>query len=227
MSTAWRPLLSTLGSVKRVPARYLPLAGMLVGVIGGAVYWVAAQFWPSSVAVVLSLFATALIGGIGSEDSIAKFQPAWLDVFVLLIKYNALMALTAANLPFSVPANLALGLIMICGQAASHGLLVSVLAARTEDLAARIGRRIGLRLGRRLRARGRAGHTGLGGARCRHRHASRTRRLLESPVQAPVAHSDARGTTAHRSMFLPRSAGDVEVRIGHTGSGFAALPVLR
>jgi hypothetical protein len=55
-----------------------------------------------------------------------------LDVFVLLIKYNALMALTAANLPFSVPANLALGLIMICGQAASHGLLVSVLAARTE-----------------------------------------------------------------------------------------------
>jgi hypothetical protein len=49
-----------------------------------------------------------------------------------LIKYNALMALTAANLAFSVPANLALGLIMICGQAASHGLLASVLAARTE-----------------------------------------------------------------------------------------------
>jgi hypothetical protein len=42
------------------------------------------------------------------------------------------MALTAANLPFSAPANLALGLIMVCGQAASHGLLVSVLATRTE-----------------------------------------------------------------------------------------------
>ena len=132
MSTSWRPLLSALRSVGRVPARYLPLAGMLVGAIGGAVYWVAAQFWPSSVAVVLSLFATSLIGGIGSEDSIAKFQPVWLDVFVLLIKYNALMALTAANLPFSVPANLALGLIMVCGQAASHGLLVSVLVTRTE-----------------------------------------------------------------------------------------------
>ncbi len=132
MSTSWRPLLSVLRSAGRVPARYLPLAGMLVGAIGGAVYWVAAQFWPSSVAVVLSLFATALIGGIGSEDSIAKFQPVWLDVFVLFIKYNALMALTAANLPFSVPANLALGLIMVCGQAASHGLLVSVLATRTE-----------------------------------------------------------------------------------------------
>jgi adenosylcobinamide-GDP ribazoletransferase len=132
MSTSWRPLLSVLRSAGRVPARYLPLAGMLVGAIGGAVYWVAAQFWPSSVAVVLSLFATALIGGIGSEDSIAKFQPVWLDVFVLFIKYNALMALTAANLPFSVPANLALGLIMVCGQAASHGLLASVLATRKE-----------------------------------------------------------------------------------------------
>jgi adenosylcobinamide-GDP ribazoletransferase len=132
MSTSWRPLFSALRSVGRVPARYLPLAGMLIGAIGGAVYWIAAQFWPSSVAVAVSLFATALIGGIGSEDSIEKFRPAWLDVFVLLIKYNALMALTAANLPFPAPANLALGLIMICGQAASHGLLVSVLAARTE-----------------------------------------------------------------------------------------------
>ncbi len=147
MSTAWRPLLSALSSMKRVPVRYMPVAGMLVGVIGGAIYWVAAQFWPSSVAVVLSMFATALIGGIGSDDSIAKFQPAWLDVFVLLIKYNALMALTAANLPFPVPANLALGLIMVCGQAASHGLLVSMLAARTE-LSPRIsGGELGFALG--------------------------------------------------------------------------------
>ena len=132
MSTSWRPLRSVLRSAGRVPARYLPAVGILMGVIGGAIYWVAAQFWPSSVAVVLSLFATALIGGTGSEASIAKFQPAWLDVFILLIKYNALMALTAANLPFSVPANVALGLIMVCGQAASHGLLVSVLTTRTE-----------------------------------------------------------------------------------------------
>jgi cobalamin synthase len=132
MSTAWRPAFSALRSLKRVPARYLPVAGILVGVIGGAVYWVAAQFWPSSVAVVLSLFAAELIGGAASEDSIANFRPAWLDVFVLLIKYNALMALTTANLAFSVPTNCALGLIMVCGRAASHGLLVSVLAAHTE-----------------------------------------------------------------------------------------------
>jgi hypothetical protein len=49
-----------------------------------------------------------------------------------LIKYNALMALTAATLPFSVPANFTLGLIMICGQAASGALLVSVLTPGAE-----------------------------------------------------------------------------------------------
>jgi cobalamin synthase len=104
-----------------------------VGVVGGVVYWVAVQFWPSSVAVVLSLSATALIGGIESEDSAANIQPAWLGVFVLLIKYNVLMALTAANLPFPVPANFALGLIMVCGQAASHALLVSVSATHADS----------------------------------------------------------------------------------------------
>jgi cobalamin synthase len=104
--------------------------GILVGAISGGIYWLAAQFWPSSVAVVLSLSATAVLGGSMSEDSFAKFPPRWIDVFVLLITYNALMALTAANVGFSVPANLALGLIMICGQAASRGLVVSVLAAR-------------------------------------------------------------------------------------------------
>jgi adenosylcobinamide-GDP ribazoletransferase len=133
MSTARRPLLSVLRSARSVPARYLPVVGILLGAIGGAVYWVTAQFWPSSVAVVLSLFATALISATGGEVSIAKFRPAWLDVFVLLIKYNALMALTAANLPFSAPPNFALGLIMVCGQAASYGLLVSVLATRREN----------------------------------------------------------------------------------------------
>jgi adenosylcobinamide-GDP ribazoletransferase len=117
--------------MQRVPARYLPLVGILIGAIGGAVYWLAAQFWPSSVAVVLSLFAIALLSGNMSEDSFAKLSLLWTDLFVLLVKYNVLMALTAANLGFSVPANVALGLIMVCGQAASRALLVSVLASRT------------------------------------------------------------------------------------------------
>jgi hypothetical protein len=47
-------------------------------------------------------------------------------VFCLLIKYNALMSLSAAKLPFALPSNLALGLIMICGLAASFALALSV-----------------------------------------------------------------------------------------------------
>jgi hypothetical protein len=104
--------------------------GILVGAISGGIYWLAAQFWPSSVAVVLSLSATALLSGSLSEDSSARFPPRWSDVFVLFITYNALMALTAANVGFTLPANVALGLIMICGQAASRSLVVSVLATR-------------------------------------------------------------------------------------------------
>jgi cobalamin synthase len=127
--------------------KYLSSVGILQGIFGGAVYWVAAQFWPSSVAVVLSLFATALIGGIESEGSGAGIQPAWLDVFVLLIKYNALMALTAATLPFSLPPNFTLGLIMVCGQAASHALFVSVLAPGA-DISPRVsGGELGFALG--------------------------------------------------------------------------------
>ena len=137
MSLEWRPALVALRSLQRLPARYLPLAGIFVGVISGGIYWLASQFWPSSVAVVLSLSATALLSASLSEGSFARFPPRWIDVFVLLITYNALMALTAANVGFSLPANLALGLIMICGQAASRGLVVSVLATR-QGLSPRI-----------------------------------------------------------------------------------------
>jgi adenosylcobinamide-GDP ribazoletransferase len=131
VSIEWRQTVLALRSTRLVPARYLPLVGILIGAIGGAVYWLAAQLWPSSVAVVLSLFAIALLGGNMSENSFAKLSLLWTDLFVLLVKYNVLMALTAANLGFSVPANVALGLIVVCGQAASRALLVSVLAVRT------------------------------------------------------------------------------------------------
>jgi hypothetical protein len=53
-------------------------------------------------------------------------------VFAVLVKFNALMALSAANLPYPLPANLALGLIMIAGQASSRALLVSVPASPTH-----------------------------------------------------------------------------------------------
>jgi len=64
-------------------------------------------------------FAPAGAGGFGT----AGF------VFALLLKYSTLMALSAASLPFAVPANVALGLIMICGHAASRALAVSLIAS--------------------------------------------------------------------------------------------------
>ncbi len=51
--------------------KYYPLVGALVGVIGGAVLWAAAQVWPMPVAVVLSLAATLLATGCFHEDGLA------------------------------------------------------------------------------------------------------------------------------------------------------------
>jgi hypothetical protein len=107
----------------------MPLWGAAVGAAGGVVYWVAAQIWPTSIAVVLSMLATALLCANMTTNAATGPHPPNVGmlsfVFGLLIKYNALMALSAANLPFELPANLALGLIMIAGNAASRALVVS------------------------------------------------------------------------------------------------------
>jgi adenosylcobinamide-GDP ribazoletransferase len=122
----------------RVTGQLAPLPGILIGALGGAIYWLAVQIWPSSVAVILSMAATALL----TTDF--RAPPATqLDVMsrllCLLIKYNALMALSAAKLPFAVPANAALALIMICGYGASFALLVSVMATRLEKADPKVG----------------------------------------------------------------------------------------
>jgi len=116
----------------RVTGPFAPLIGALIGTLGGALYWVAVQIWPSSVAVILSMAATALL-----TTEIRSALPATrIDILSralgLLIKYNALMALSAAKLPFAVPPNVPLALIMICGYAASFALPVAVMAARPE-----------------------------------------------------------------------------------------------
>jgi hypothetical protein len=103
-----------------------PLFGIVVGAVGGAVYWLGALVWPSSIAVILSMIATELAGaalhrGADSVRASADGRAVWI-VFVVLAKYNALMALTAASLPFALPANAALGLIMIAGHASSRAL---------------------------------------------------------------------------------------------------------
>jgi cobalamin synthase len=122
----------------RVTGQLAPLVGILIGALGGAIYWLAAQIWPSSVAVILSIGATALL-----TTEFRALPATRLDllgrVVCLLIKYNALMALSAAKLPFAAPQNVPLALIMVCGYAASFALLVSVLATRPEKSAPKIG----------------------------------------------------------------------------------------
>ncbi len=109
--------------------RFTPLFGVLIGAAGGGVYWLGAQIWPTSIAVVLAMLATTLLSpGSGADlHAGARALPSELlgIVFAVLIKYNALMALSAANLPYALPANVALGLIMIAGQASSRALAVS------------------------------------------------------------------------------------------------------
>ena len=138
MSTQRRPWVSA--------PRFSPLLGVVIGAVGGAVYWLGAQLWPTSIAVVLSLLATEVMPG-GAYENAGPRQPTGETtgadrargfgtagfVFALLIKYSTLMALSAASLPFAVPANVALGLIMICGHAASRALAVSLLAAAAPE----------------------------------------------------------------------------------------------
>jgi adenosylcobinamide-GDP ribazoletransferase len=137
MSTQWRHWVWA--------PRFTPLLGVLIGTVGGAVYWLGAQLWPTSVAVVLSMLATAVLPG-GTLESAVSEQPTSETtrnvrvrgfgmvgfVFALLLKYDALMALSAASLPFAVPANVALGLIMIGGHAASRALVVSLIASQNR-----------------------------------------------------------------------------------------------
>jgi adenosylcobinamide-GDP ribazoletransferase len=120
-----------LVSVSPETAIFSPLVGVLIGTLGGATYWLAVQLWPANVAVILSMAATAFLTAARTDLLIG--------VFYLLIKYNALMALSAAKLPFAVPANIPLGLVMICGCAASFALGVAVMAARPEKPAAKVG----------------------------------------------------------------------------------------
>jgi adenosylcobinamide-GDP ribazoletransferase len=114
----------------RVTGQFAPFIGALIGALGGAIYWLGMQVWPSSVAVILSMASTALLTAQMQGGMPAARLEASSWMLCLLIKYNALMALSAAKLPFAVPANVPLGFIMICGYAASFALRVSVTALR-------------------------------------------------------------------------------------------------
>jgi adenosylcobinamide-GDP ribazoletransferase len=162
MSAQWREFRLALGSFTRLghgalrpgigsadavsALRFLPLVGVLVGVIAALTYLLTSLLWPSSIAVVLSMLATvwltegrhelglARLGDVRTPDTKPALTGLSFGVPVmllfLLLKFDALMALSAAKLPFQLPANAGLGIIMIAGHAASRALLVSVLATQ-------------------------------------------------------------------------------------------------
>jgi cobalamin synthase len=121
MNLPWRPL--------RTAPRFMPLWGMAIGAVGGLAYWLGAQVWPTSIAVVLSMLVIAPLSAETEAAPRAANAGTVGFLLALLLKYNALMALSTASLPFALPANLALGLIMIAGHAASRALVVSVLVS--------------------------------------------------------------------------------------------------
>jgi adenosylcobinamide-GDP ribazoletransferase len=123
----------------RVTGQFAPLIGALVGTFGGAIYWLAVQIWPSSVAVILSMAATALLTTEMRSVLPATRFDVLSRVLCLLVKYNALMALSAAKLPFAVPPNVPLAIILICGYAASFALQVSVMAIRPGSSSPKVG----------------------------------------------------------------------------------------
>jgi adenosylcobinamide-GDP ribazoletransferase len=137
----WRNALAT--------PRLAPLAGILVGALGGLTYWIAAQLWPTSIAVILCMAATHLATRAHNESCLAQVIAAadrtapeahrltagMLSVlFLILIEYTTLMALSAANLPVPLPPNVVLGLILIAGNAASRALRVTAIARPAEGL---------------------------------------------------------------------------------------------
>jgi hypothetical protein len=80
------------------------------------------------VAVILAMAVTTLAGvSAGSAGPFGSHLNTFTQTLYLMIKYSTLMALSAAKLAFAVPAEAVLGLIMICGFAASGALVVSTL----------------------------------------------------------------------------------------------------
>jgi len=171
-----RYLLCAMGFFTRIPlpawvgyqhddldraAPYFPLIGLLVGAIAVGAWWLAGQFWPARMALLISLIVTVLITGAFHEDGLADscdgfgggYQRA--DVLrimhdsrigsfgaialilALLLKLETLATLPAAWLPVA----------LLAGHAASRWAAVSLLASldyvrpegKSKPLATRLG----------------------------------------------------------------------------------------
>lgn len=86
VSQQWRYFLAALGFLTRVPVMYLsnfeqhdldaalkyfPLVGMLVGVVGAIIFWLAMQLFPQTIAVIFSMASTIYLTGAFHEDGLA------------------------------------------------------------------------------------------------------------------------------------------------------------
>lgn len=105
-----------------------PLVGAAIGAAGGAAFWAGAQIWPASIAVAIAM----LVAAAANARSASIFSRAAgtllglvIVVVAVLLRFNALMALSAAQLPFALPPNTALGLVMVAGGASSRALALS------------------------------------------------------------------------------------------------------
>ncbi|MFZ1243624.1 MAG: adenosylcobinamide-GDP ribazoletransferase [Azonexus sp.] len=144
-------------------ARYLPAIGLLVGGIGGLVFWLAQHVWPQSVAVVLAMVATIALTGAFHEDGVGDTADGlgggWDKAKILAImkdsrvgSYGVIAIVLALLGKFALLATLPAGQMvaaLIAAHAISRGCAVTLMAtmdyARDDDaskarpVAARLG----------------------------------------------------------------------------------------
>ena len=86
MKKEWRYFLLAVGFFTRIPvpsfadfqeselnhsAKYFPLVGIIVGLVGAGVYAISAQFLPQNIAVLISMVSTIYLTGAFHEDGLA------------------------------------------------------------------------------------------------------------------------------------------------------------
>ena len=144
-------------------ARYLPAIGLLVGGLGGLVFWLAQYVWPQSVAVVLAMVATIALTGAFHEDGLGDTADGlgggWDKAKILTImkdsrvgSYGVIAIVLALLGKFALLATLPAGQMvaaLIAAHAISRGCAVTLMAtldyARDDDaskarpVAARLG----------------------------------------------------------------------------------------
>jgi adenosylcobinamide-GDP ribazoletransferase len=108
MKQEWRYLLLAVGFFSRIPvpvvadfqetelnraAKYFPLVGILIGSIAAFDYWLAAKFFPTDIAVIISMISSIYITGCfhedGLADSIDGLGGGWSKEQVLLIMQDS------------------------------------------------------------------------------------------------------------------------------------------